>query len=135
MGTYGSDSENFKKRHRDAPRHRADNLASGKSDSRDGAVADARDDFNTLPGIDDDSASTLSIGGFSMGSLSESTVCFQSSPALPCRILITIRLKIQVGRRLFCLRVCRLRIASAERERDEARRFTVLNLPMLTAMT
>ena len=81
VGTYGSDSENFKKRHRDAPRHRADNVASGKSDSRDGAVADARDDFNTLPGIDDDSASTLSIGGFSMGSLSESTVCFQSSPA------------------------------------------------------
>lgn len=69
VDTYGNDSENFRKRHRDAPRHRAENLRLGKSDSRDGAVADARDDFNTLPGIDDDSASTGSIGGFSMGSL------------------------------------------------------------------
>lgn len=135
MDTYGNDSENFRKRHRDAPRHRAENLRLGKSDSRDGAVADARDDFNTLPGIDDDSASTGSIGGFSMGSLGESTVAFLYLPS-PCNAESSLfNWKMQVGRRLFCLRVCHPKIASVARERDEARLFTVLNLTILTAIT
>ena len=133
--TYGNESDNFRKRHRDAPRHRAENFKLGKSDSRDGA--DARDDFNTLPGIDDDSASTGSIGAFSMGSLGMSAVClaFLSLP-IPCNVQpLTFNWKMQVGRRLFCPIVCHPKIASAARERDEARRFTDLNMTILTTTT